>query len=234
MWAYVAGVAFAVDLTLFHHGIQLMGAGLATVMGNVQVIFVGAFAWFVMGERPTRRLLSGVPIAIVGVVLISGVIGAGAYGSNPQLGVIVGLGTAASYATYLLLLRKGRDRARVAGPIFDATLACAIASAIGGLIVGDLDLTPSWPAHGWLIALALTAQFGGGLLIQVALPRMPAVLTSLLLLVQPVISVFLAMILVDERPSPVQLVGVGLVLLGVAVGTVPLRQLYRRGIVALG
>lgn len=234
MWAYLAGVAFAVDLTLFHHGILLMGAGLATVMGNVQVIFVGAFAWFVMGERPTRALLMGVPIAIFGVVLISGIIGAGTYGQNPQLGVIVGLGTAAAYATYLLLLRKGRDRARVAGPIFDATLACAIASAVGGLIVGDLDLTPSWPAHGWLIALALSAQFGGGLLIQVALPRMPAVLTSLLLLIQPVVSVFLAMLLVDERPSLIQLLGVGLVLVGVAVGTVPIRQLLRRGMVALG
>ena len=225
MWAYLAGVAFAADLTLFHHGIVLMGAGLATVMGNVQVIFVGAFAWFVLSEQPSRALRMGIPIAIGGVVLISGVVGGGAYGQNPQLGVIVGLGTAASYATYLLLLRKGRDRSRVAGPIFDATLACTVAAAIGGLIVGDLDLTPSWPAHGWLVLLALTAQVGGGLMIQVALPRLPAVLTSLLLLVQPVISVFLAMLLVAERPSAVQLLGVCLVLIGVAVGTVPLRQL---------
>lgn len=234
LWAYLAGVAFAFDLTLFHHGIELMGAGLATVMGNVQVIFVGAFAWFVLHEKPSRALRTGVPISIVGVVLISGIVGSGAYGENPQLGVIVGLGTAFSYAAYLLLLRKGRDRSRVAGPIFDATLACAVASAIGGVIVGDLNLTPAWPAHGWLVLLALTAQCGGGLLIQVALPRMPAVLTSLLLLIQPVISVSLAMLLVDERPSMVQLLGVGLVLVGVAVGTVPFRQLLVRGRVAIG
>jgi drug/metabolite transporter (DMT)-like permease len=223
-WAYLAGVSFAVDLTLFHHGIELMGAGLATVMGNVQVIFVGAIAWLVLGERPSRALLAGVPIALAGVVLISGVVGTGAYGLDPQLGVVIGLGTAASYAGYLLLIRKGRDRTRVAGPILDASLACAIAAAAGGLLVGDLDLAPSWPAHGWLFLLAVSAQFAGGLLIAVALPRLQAVVTSLLLLTQPVEAVLLAMVLLAEAPSAFQLAGVALVLLGVAVGTVPARR----------
>ena len=224
-WAYLAGLFFAADLTLFHHGIELIGAGLATVMGNVQVIFVGAIAWLVLRERPSREALIGVPVAMGGVVLISGIVGGGAYGSNPGLGVIVGLFTAASYAGYLLLIRKGRDVARVAGPIFDASLACAIGSAVGGLIVGDLDLVPALPAQVWLVLLALSAQFGGGLLIAVALPRMPAVTTSLLLLSQPVLSVFLAMILVAETPSPFQLLGVGLVMLGLAIGTLPLGRL---------
>lgn len=234
LWAYLAGLSFAVDLVLFHHAIGLMGAGLATVMGNVQVIFVGAIAWFLLGEKPTRALLAGVPIALFGVVLISGVIGSGSYGLNPQLGVLVGLGTAAAYAGYLLLIRKGRDRSRVAGPIFDASLACAVGSIVFGVLWGDLNLVPSWPAHGWLILLALSAQFAGGLLIAVALPRLPAVLTSLLLLTQPVLSVFLAMLFVAETPSAFQLLGVMLVLLGVAVGTVPFRQLLARGKVARG
>jgi drug/metabolite transporter (DMT)-like permease len=233
-WAYLAGFSFAVDLVLFHHGIELMGAGLATVMGNVQVIFVGAIAWFLLGERPSRPLLAGVPIALFGVFLISGVVGGGAYGRDPQLGVLVGLGTAAAYAGYLLLIRKGRDRSRVAGPIFDASLACAVSAIVLGVLWGDLNLVPSWPAHGWLVLLALSAQFAGGLLIAVALPRLPAVLTSLLLLTQPVLSVFLAMILVAETPSAFQLVGVLLVLVGVAVGTVPFRQLLARGRVTLG
>lgn len=234
LFAYLAGLAFAVDLTLFHHGVELMGAGLATVMGNVQVVFVGAFAWFVLKETPSRALLYGIVIALFGVILISGIVGGGAYGQNPQLGVLVGFGTAAAYAAYLLLIRKGRDRSRVAGPIFDASLACAIGSAFGGLLVGDLNLVPSLPSHGWLVLLALSAQFGGGLLIAVALPRLPAVLTSLLLLAQPVLAVFLAMLLVAETPSAFQLLGVGLVLVGVAVGTVPLRQLIARGRVAFG
>ncbi len=225
IWAYVAGLAFAVDLTMFHHAIELIGAGLATVMGNVQVIFVGAIAWLVLGERPSRALLTGVPVAIGGVVLISGLVGSGAYGSNPSLGVVIGLITAASYATYLLLIRKGRDTTRVSGPIFDATLACAVGAAVGGVLVGDLQPVPTWPSAGWLVLLAISAQFAGGLLIAIGLPRMQAVTTSLLLLSQPVISVFLAMLIVAETPSAFQLLGVGLVILGVGIGTVPLGRL---------
>jgi drug/metabolite transporter (DMT)-like permease len=227
IWAYLAGSFFAVDLVLFHHGIELMGAGLATVMGNVQVIYVAVIAWLVWHERPSPGQFIGIPVALFGVLLISGAVGGSAYGVNPELGVIVGLGTAAAYAGYLLLIRKGRDRSRVAGPILDAAIACALTAAVIGFVGGDLDLLPSWPSHGWLLLLAFSAQFAGGLLIAVALPRLPAVDTSLLLLTQPVIAVFFAMLLVAETPSAFQLLGVAMVLLGVAVGTIPLRAVVR-------
>ena len=43
---------FAADLTFWHHSIDAVGAGLATVLGNIQVVFVGLLAW-ALGERPT-------------------------------------------------------------------------------------------------------------------------------------------------------------------------------------
>ena len=47
-----AGVLFAADLTFWHHSIEAVGAGLATVLGNIQVVLVGLLAWVVLGERP--------------------------------------------------------------------------------------------------------------------------------------------------------------------------------------
>jgi drug/metabolite transporter (DMT)-like permease len=76
---------------------------------------------------------------------------------------------------------------------------------------------PGWPAQGWLIALALSAQVVGWLLISVSLPRLPAALTSMLLLLQPVSAVGLSMLILDEAPSALQLGGVGLVLVAVFV-----------------
>lgn len=223
--AFVAGIFFAADLTFFHHAILFVGAGLATVIANLQVLVVGVVAWLLLGERPSNRLLAGVPIALLGVVLISGAVGAGAYGADPGIGVVLGLAAAACYAGYLLVLRRGQDGRHVAGPILDATIATAIFAALGGIVVGDLQPLPGWPAIGWLALLAVSAQVAGGLLIAVALPRLPAVTTSLLLLSQPVASVFLAMLIVNEAPSAIQLGGVALVVLGVALGTVPLRRL---------
>ena len=59
----------------WHHAIEAVGAGLATVLGNLQVIIVGFFAWLLLGERPSRATLLALPVVLAGVVLISGVVG---------------------------------------------------------------------------------------------------------------------------------------------------------------
>ena len=215
-----AGVFFAIDLVLWHHAIASVGAGIATVLGNLQVVFVGVIAWWLLRERPSARLVAAVPVVLVGVVLISGAVGSGAYGEDPVLGVVYGLGTSVAYAGFLLLLRQGaRDLRRVAGPLFDATLVAVVLSAAMGPFAGGLDLVPSWPAHGWLVALALTSQVVGWLLISISLPRVAAALTSVILLLQPVASVALSAAVLDERPSSVQLLGCAIVLAGVVGAT---------------
>jgi drug/metabolite transporter (DMT)-like permease len=230
----VAGIFFAADLTLWAHSIEAVGAGLATVLGNLQVIVVGIAAWLLYGERPRRSIIVALPIVIAGVVLIAGVIGPDPYGAAPLVGVVTGLLTAVSYAGYLILMRRGQtDIRRLAGPLFWATLATAIAAAAGGIMVGDFDPVPTLPGHAWLIVLALSSQVAGYLLINVSLPRLPSVVTSLLLLIQPVATVILAMILLGEDPSVWQLGGIGLVLLGLAVAVVPFDRLRAPAAIAL-
>ena len=215
-----AGIAFAADLTFWHHSIEAVGAGLATVLGNIQVVLVGLMAWAALGERPDNRTLASIPVVFFGVVLISGVIGAGAYGDDPALGVLYGVLTALTYALFIVILRQGNsDLRRPAGPLFDATLTGAIFSAIGGVVVGDLDWVPGAESQAWLVLLALSSQVLGWLLISVSLPRLPAVVTSIVLMLQPVGAVFLGAVLLSEAPSEVQLAGVAVVLGGVAVAT---------------
>jgi drug/metabolite transporter (DMT)-like permease len=212
----VAGAFFAADLILWHHSIEAVGAGLATVLGNTQVVLVALLAWMLLGEKPARGVLLSIPIVVVGIVLLSGVIGEDAFGEDPVLGTIFGIGTGLAYSGFLLTLRRGgADLRRPAGPLFEATLVAAILAAIAGAAMGRADFAPSWPAHGWLIVLALTSQVVGWLLISASLPRLPAALTSVLLTVQPVGSVMLGVVLLDEDPSLVQFVGVALILSGV-------------------
>jgi drug/metabolite transporter (DMT)-like permease len=204
----------------WHYSIEAVGAGLATVLGNVQVVLVALLAWVALGERPENRTLVSIPVVFLGVVLISGVIGAGAYGDDPLLGVVYGVLTAISYALFLLILRQGnRDLRRPAGPLFDATLTGAVFSAIAGVAIGDLDWVPGLESQAWLVLLALSSQVLGWLLISVSLPRLPAVLTSILLMLQPVTTVVLGAVLLSEAPSAVQLSGVAIVLAGVAFAT---------------
>jgi drug/metabolite transporter (DMT)-like permease len=218
--AMLAGALFSADLILWHHAIDFVGAGLGTVLGNLQVLLVGFVAWAFLGERPHARVLAALPVVLGGVVLISGVVGDGAYGENPVLGVVFGFGTALAYSGFLLVLRAGNaDLRRPAGPLLTATATSAVVSALFGLATGTVDLVPSLPAHGWLVVLALTSQVLGWMLISVSLPRLQAVITSMLLMLQPVVAVGLGIVLLAEAPSALQLVGAAVVLFGVILAT---------------
>ena len=217
--AVAAGLFFAADLVFWHHSIEAVGAGLATVLGNTQVLMVGVLAWALLGERPSSRALVGIPIAFGGVVLISGVLEQGAYGDDPALGVVYGVLTGIAYSGFLLALRQGSAGGETAGPLLDATVASAAGCLVIGLAVGDLDLVPPLEAQLWLVALALSAQVVGWLLIAVSLPRLPAVVSSLLLMLQPLLAVALAAVLVDESPSRLQLAGAALILVAVVLAS---------------
>ncbi len=220
----LAGLLFAADLISFHVAVDLMGAGLATMMGNLQVVIVALAAWLVLGERPRREVFAAIPVMLVGVVLISGVLGHEAYGRDPAAGALVGFVTAASYAGYLLVIRGASPDGRPVGPVAIATAVTGLVALVFGVAVGSLDLAPAWPTLGLLALYGVVAQSVGYVAIQSALPRLPAVISSVLLLVQPITTLALAAILLGEDPSGEQLLGVALVVGGIALATGTLRR----------
>ena len=223
--AWLAGAFFAADLILWHYSIEYVGAGLATVLGNTQVVIVGLLAWALFHERPSRNSLFAIPVAMSGIILISGVLENGAYGSDPKRGAIYGVLTGIAYSGFLLAMRRGSgERGRVAGPLYDATVASTICIVPIGLVIGDLDFTPGPKATAWLIVLALSSQVVGWLLITVSLGRLPTARTSVLLTLQPLLAVLFAALIVDERPSPLQLVGAAAILAGLLIASVGSRK----------
>jgi drug/metabolite transporter (DMT)-like permease len=222
--ARLAGVFLAADLILWSHTIALIGAGLGTVVGNLEVLIISLLAWLVLGERPSRSLVLASPVMLAGLVLVGGLADVGgsrAYGTDPALGVVYGVGVAVLYAVYILMLRQATSSAgagaAVAGPLFEATAGGVVGSVLLGLVLGDLRLGPPWPALGWILLLALTSQVVGWLLITVSMPRLAAGTIGALLLIQPAGSVALSYVILSERPSLLQLGGVALILTGVVV-----------------
>jgi drug/metabolite transporter (DMT)-like permease len=65
----------------------------ATVLGNLQVLFVAMAAWLAFREHPSRRLLLALPVVLCGVVLVAGLLGHSGGGYHPVAGVLYGLGT---------------------------------------------------------------------------------------------------------------------------------------------
>lgn len=127
------------------------------------------------------------PLVFAGVALLTGVGRPDAYGEEPVSGVLFGPGNAIVYATFLLAFRPAlRGLANPTGPLLDATLGATAATFVLGVTIDPaFDLMPSWPGHGRLLLLAVGPQVVGWWVIIRVLPRLPALDTSLLLLVQP-------------------------------------------------
>lgn len=229
--AFIAGLFLAIDLSFWHQSINLIGAGLATVLANIQVVFVGLAAWAVYRERPTGLAMFTIPAIFGGVALVSGLGRPDAYGDDPLGGVIFGIFAGVAYALFLFVFRaSNRGLAPSAGPLLDATLGAAVGSLVAGIIDPGFDLGLSWPAHGWLLGLALAIQVGGWLFIGTALPRLPALETSVMLLLQPMATVLWGTLIFAEHLSFIQWAGAALVLGG--VGALSLRGSVERPVSA--
>lgn len=216
--AVAAGAAFAVDLVLWNHAIADVGAGIATVLGNLQVLFVVAMAWLVFKERPSVRFLAALPVVGTGVVLVAGLLGRSSFGHHPLAGVLYGLGTSVAYGIFLLVLRTASTgTAHVAGPLADATGGAAVFVLLIAAVFGSLSFSPPLAALGWLALLAMLSQVLGWLLITSSLPHLPSAISSLLLLLQPAAAMLLAAIVLHQHPTAWQLVGALLVCCGVLI-----------------
>ena len=215
--AAAAGGFLALDLFFWHASIRQIGAGLSTLIANVQVVFVALIAWVAYGEKPGRRAIALLPVVFIGIFLISGIGSGDAYGDNPGAGSAKGIVAAVLYALYILLLREsGRlHRTPSTGPVLDATLgAAAVALVLGLTLEPSFDLSIDWPVHRWLLLLALVSQVIGWSIIAKAMPHLPALDTSILILGQPMLAILWARLIYDEALGTGQWIGAALVLAG--------------------
>ncbi|ADD43180.1 DMT family transporter [Stackebrandtia nassauensis] len=219
-WCLVAGVLFAGATLMQNLAVALIGAGIATVICNLQVLVVAVGAWWCFAERPPRRLLLALPPALLGVVMVSGMLGGQATGTDPSLGVLAGLANSLCYGAFLMVMRHAQrfGAAQPVAALRDVTAVAFAVSLLTVLAAGDGGMAPSWPAHGWMLLLALGPQVFGWLLITTNLPRLPLAVSGLLLLLQPMLTMGLAMVLLGENPSIVQLIGCVLLMTAVGFG----------------
>lgn len=225
--AFGAGLILAPDMLSYHSSMIFIGIGIATLIGNSQVIIVTLASWKLFGEKPNPAILLSLPVVIIGLALISGFADPEPYGEDPVKGVVFGMMAAFFYSSFLILFRySNRELAPSSSVQLDATVGAALGLLVLGLLplssmaIEPLELQPTWPGHGWLILLALLCQVAGWLAIAHALPRLPAAHTSFAILLQPVLTLIWGyFILHQEGHSQNQAIGVFLVLVAIVTVT---------------
>ena len=203
----LGGILLGLDFALWSQSILMIGAGIASVVVNVQVIVVPALSWLVFGNRVPLRFLFALPFMFTGIALAGGVFGGAAAGTDLLWGTVLSLISGIAYGGYIFVVGRIGAADRAASQVLVSTTSAGIAGSLIGSLWGQIDSTPGWEAFIWLAALALVGQVFGWMLMGYSLPRLPAEVGATLLLMQPVLAVLLAVVLLGERPSAAQLLG---------------------------
>ena len=221
-WAALAGVCFAADIFFWHRSIHYVGPGLATILGNFQVFFMAAAGIFLFRERATARFLLAVPLAVTGLLLLVGLRWAD-FDATYRRGVIFGVITAVSYASYLLALRiSRRDPKRLSAVpnLFWATSVTAVlltgAAVAGGETLRIVDGRTALI----LVAYGVLCQALGWIVISRNLHRVDASRAALILLLQPTMTFAWDILFFHRVTTSVEAAGAALAIASIYLGGV--------------
>ncbi|GAB3796895.1 EamA family transporter [Micromonospora zhanjiangensis] len=207
----------------FFNAVRYLPVGVALLLEYLGVVLVVGWLWLVRGQRPGRLTLVGSAVALVGLVLILDLTGAG---RPDPVGVLWGLGAAFGLAGYFVIA----SRADTGVP--------AVAMASGGMAVGALLLTVLGllrvlPLHAtfgevtfagqrtsWLVpilGLSLVAAAFAYVTGVVSVRMLGAHLSSFVGLTEVIFAVLIAWLVLNELPTAIQLLGGALIVAGVAL-----------------
>ncbi|WP_237320736.1 DMT family transporter [Streptomyces sp. JJ36] len=213
-YALLAGLFLGADYVMWTMSILDVGAAIATVLINVQVLVFPLLARLFSGTPIPSRFLYASPLMLTGIALAAGALESGDRAEHPVRGAVLGVAAGVAYACYLCLMRvTGRHSPEhVASPVCLSTASAAVAAGLISLPTTGLPLSVPVASWGWITALALLGQVAAWLLISKAGPRLAPDTAAALLLLQPVMAIGFGLIVLGEEPSVTQLCGCALVI----------------------
>jgi DME family drug/metabolite transporter len=227
------GVGLAVFQLCYFVAVRALGVSIATLLTlGLAPVLVTVAARVLLGERGGPSLRLAMPVALLGLLLLVGLVGGdggagappgAAAGDGAVLGVAAAVTSAVGYAAVTLLARSLSARVE---PTDVSTLGFAVAALVAlpaGAVAGL-----AFPPHPVSLALVVylgvvpTALAYG--LFFAGLRRTASGTASVLTLVEPLTATLLAVLLLGERLSVVQWAGAALLVTAVAVLAVPGRR----------
>lgn len=215
-----AGLLFGVEISLWAAALSFTTVTNATLLVNLTPVFAAVLGWLLLRERLGPVVILGGATALAGAVALA--LGraqsyAGVQGEAGWFGDALALTGAAGYAGYLLIVRRLGRSVSVGGVMFWATLSAAVVSFSLSVVLRE-TMTPH-SIWGWanLVGLGVVVQVGGQGLIAYGVGRLPIVMSTVILWMQPLVAAILAWILFGEALGALSLVGAALILGGIFV-----------------
>ncbi|MFN0161839.1 MAG: EamA family transporter [Burkholderiales bacterium] len=218
------GALITVQSLFLYSAVARIPVALALLTFGTFPIVLAAISWLTGGERPLPRVLAAMPVALFGLALALGVVGAG--GLNlPAGNIATGVGFAfAAALVFGIALHLATTRLREIDGRLRSCIGMGVVAILGG-VAGLASDGFAWPqaAPGWVGLALLTVLYGTAFTSTfILLPRLGAVNNAAILNFEPIAALFLAWLILGQAVGVMQLVG-ALVVIGaiVVVATVP-------------
>ncbi|HEY7650024.1 MAG TPA: GNAT family N-acetyltransferase [Methylomirabilota bacterium] len=199
-----------------------MPAGLAAIVVQMQALFTILFAAVALGERPSRRQLTGMALALAGLVVIAGTVGR----DLTVIGLSLTLLSAVSWGIGNVLLKRlgGIDMlSLVIWLSLVPPLPCLALSMLedGPASLATALVTASWLSLGAALYLGLVATVFAYAIWGDLLRRYSAASVAPFALLAPFVAAYAASLVLGESFGGLRLAGMALVLAGIAVIVFP-------------
>jgi drug/metabolite transporter (DMT)-like permease len=210
-----AGMAFSADLFFWHLSIVSTSVANATFFATTAPIWVVLFGWLLLRKRAPAAVLVGLALCILGgsALLVQSL----QVKTSGALGDLYGLITGVFFGLYFLAVQAAREGTSAARVTFEATLITASLLLLAALGLEHQLLPRTLHGLAALVALAWISHAGGQGLLSVALGRLPATFSSLVIFLEAIAAACFAWAILGEPVSLIQAIGGVTILSGIYV-----------------
>ena len=218
-WLLIGGIGISINYALFTIGLNFTTAGAGVLVVQIQVVTLAVLAALFLGERLTAFKIAGMVAVICGVVFV--VLSQntlwGMFGSQYTLGNAMMFVSGLAWGVYALAnktLSKQMGSFHILIPIF----------GIGALVTGvvaatqfELKATISVKALAAIAVLGALCTGGAYYLFSEGLKRLSAALAVTITTLSPLLSLWLAHLILGEEISTAMFVATALIIGGILV-----------------
>lgn len=219
--AVLIGLMLAVQSYCLYSAVAVIPVALALLAFQTFPMVLALLSWAAGGERPSRRVLVAMPVALAGLALALDVHGssgdiAGRW-SEIGAGVLWATGASLAFASVLFFTTKWLPQVDGRLRSFMIMSVVALVTLAGGAAADDFRLPAD--GTGWTALALLVVLYGTAITsLFVVLPRLGAVNNSVVLNFEPIAVLVLAWLVLDQRVAPLQVLG-AFIVVGAIIAT---------------
>lgn len=233
----LGGLFLAFHFAFWISSLKFTSVASSVVLVTTTPLWVALVSPFILKEHPSTRTWMGLVIGIAGGIIVSlaqGCLWQGWKISCPDfasffqgkafLGNVLALLGAWMASGYMVVGRRVRSGLSLISYVFTVYGVSAVFLVIFALTAGEKLLGFSPMAYLYLLGLAVIPQLLGHSSYNYALGYLPAAFVALTILMEPIGASLLAMVVLQEFPQALEILGGLIILLGVGLTSFPAKK----------